>query len=37
MGEKFDQAATQEMPAGTFGFWAAGMQHFAWARGDTIV
>ena len=37
MGEKFDQAATREMPAGTFGFWAAGMRHFAWAKGDTVI
>jgi hypothetical protein len=37
MGEKFDQAATREMPAGTFGFWPAGMRHFAWAKGDTVV
>ena len=37
MGEKFDQAAAKEMPVGTFGFWPAGMKHFAWARGETIV
>ena len=37
MGEKFDQAATREMPEGTFGFWPAGMRHFAWAKGDTII
>ena len=37
MGDKFDQAATREMPAGTFGFWAAGMRHFVWAKGDTVV
>jgi quercetin dioxygenase-like cupin family protein len=37
MGEKFDQSATQSMPAGTFGFWPAGMKHFAWARGETVV
>ena len=37
MGEKFDQAATRPMPAGTFGFWPAGMKHFAWARGETVV
>ncbi len=37
MGEKFDQAATKEMPAGTFGFWPAGMKHFAWARGETVI
>lgn len=37
MGEVFDQAATQEMPAGTFGFWPVGMKHFAWAKGETVV
>lgn len=37
MGEKFDQAATREMPAGTFGFWPAEMRHFAWAKGDTVL
>src|SRR5438876_6681775 len=37
MGDKFDQAATQAMPAGTFGHWPAGMKHFAWAKGETIV
>ncbi len=37
MGEKFDQSITKEMPAGTFGFWPAGMKHFAWARGETVV
>jgi hypothetical protein len=37
MGEKFDQSATREMLAGTFGFWPAGMRHFAWARGETVL
>ncbi len=37
MGEKFDQSATRELPAGTFGFWPAGMRHFAWARGETVL
>jgi len=37
MGEKFDKSATRKMPAGTFGFWPAGMHHFAWARGETVV
>lgn len=37
MGDKFDQATTREMPAGAFGYWPAGMQHFAWARGDTVL
>lgn len=37
MGSTFNQKATRPMPAGTFGFWPAGMQHFAWAKGDTII
>jgi uncharacterized protein DUF4437 len=37
MGDKFDQTATREMPAGTFGFWPADMKHFAWAKGDTVL
>jgi quercetin dioxygenase-like cupin family protein len=37
MGEKFDQTATRELPEGTFGFWPAGMRHFAWAKGETIL
>ena len=37
MGDKFDQAATRAMPAGTFGFWPAEMRHFVWTKGDTIV
>ncbi|HZO83670.1 MAG TPA: cupin domain-containing protein [Verrucomicrobiae bacterium] len=37
MGSKFDQSATQPMPAGTFAYWPAGMKHFVWARGETIV
>jgi hypothetical protein len=37
MGEKFDQAATREMTVGTFGYWPAGMRHFAWAKGETVL
>lgn len=37
MGEKFDQSATQAMPTGTYGFWEAGMKHFVWAKGETVV
>jgi quercetin dioxygenase-like cupin family protein len=37
MGEKFDQTATKEMPAGTFGYWPAGMKHFVWIKGETII
>src|SRR6059036_2531551 len=37
MGEKFDAAATQSLPAGTFGHWPAQMRHFAWVEGETIL
>ncbi len=37
MGDKFDQTATRAMPAGTFGFWPADMEHFAWAKGETVL
>ncbi len=37
MGEKFDRAATREMPAGSFGYWPVGMRHFAWTKGETIL
>ena len=37
MGEKFDQSATQPMPVGTYGYWEAGMKHFVWVKGETIV
>ncbi len=25
------------MPAGTYGTWPAGMKHFVWVKGETIV
>lgn len=37
MGEKFDETKTKAMPAGTYGLWAAGMKHFVWVKGETIV
>jgi hypothetical protein len=37
MGEKFDASKGQEMPAGTYGTWPAGMKHFVWVRGETVV
>jgi hypothetical protein len=37
MGEKFDKMGTREMPERTFGFWPAGMRHFAWVKGDTVL
>ena len=37
MGEKFDKSAAHAMPAGTFGFLAAKMKHYAWATGETTL
>lgn len=37
MGERFDESGGRAMPAGTFGFWPAGMTHFAWVKGETVV
>jgi quercetin dioxygenase-like cupin family protein len=37
MGDTFDKAATKPLVAGSFGFWPAGMKHFAWMEGETIL
>jgi len=37
MGEKVDKDAAKPMPAGTYGFWEAGMKHFVWVEGETVV
>lgn len=37
MGERFDPTAMQPMPAGTYGYWPAGMAHFVSATGETIL
>ena len=37
MGDKFDPAKGMEMPAGAFGTWPAGMKHFVWTRGETVI
>jgi quercetin dioxygenase-like cupin family protein len=37
MGDKFNDQATRPMPTGTYGFWEAGMKHFVWVTGETIV
>lgn len=37
MGDKFDEKATKAMPAGTYGYWEAGMKHFVWAKGETVL
>jgi rhodanese-related sulfurtransferase len=37
MGDTFDASKTQAMPTGTYGNWPAGMKHFVWVKGETIV
>lgn len=37
MGDKFDATKTEAMPAGSYGTWPAGMKHFVWVKGETIV
>ncbi len=37
MGDKFDESAGRAMPTGTYGYWPAGMKHFVWVTGETIV
>jgi quercetin dioxygenase-like cupin family protein len=36
-GDKFDEAAGREMGAGSFAVMPAGMKHFAWVTGDTVM
>lgn len=37
MGAKFDEKGLQAMPAGTYGHWEAGMKHFVWIKGETVI
>jgi hypothetical protein len=37
MGPSFDPSKARQMPAGTYGTWAAGMKHFVWVKGETVV
>jgi len=37
MGATFDAAIATAMPAGTYGYWEPGMQHFVWTKGETVV
>ena len=37
MGDRFDPSEGEEMPAGTYGTWPAGMKHFVWVKGETVV
>ena len=37
MGEKFDEKGGQVLTAGSYGSMPAGMKHFAWTKGETIL
>jgi len=37
MGESLERSAARSLPAGSYGFWPAGMKHAAWAEGETTV
>ena len=37
MGGKVDEGAYTAMPAGAYGYWPAGMQHFVKAKGETVL
>src|SRR4029078_5817734 len=37
MGETFDMKKGRELPTGSFGTWPAGMKHFGWAKGETVI
>ena len=37
MGDKFDPKKGHELSAGAFGTWPAGMKHFGWTEGETVI
>ena len=37
MGETFDAKKGEVLPAGTYGTWPAGMKHYVWVKGETVV
>lgn len=37
MGDKLDTASGKTLPAGSFGYLPARMNHYAWANGATVV
>ena len=36
-GEALDRNSAKSLPAGSFGFWPAGVKHTAWSEGETII
>jgi hypothetical protein len=37
MGDAFDATKGEALPAGTYGTWPAGMKHYVWVKGETVV
>ena len=37
MGDKFNAKHATPLPAGSYGTWPAGMRHFVWVEGETVV
>lgn len=36
-GEALDRNSAKKLPAGSFGYWPAGMKHTAWSEGETVI
>lgn len=36
-GESLDRNSAKQLPAGSFGYWPAGMKHAAWSEGETVI
>jgi quercetin dioxygenase-like cupin family protein len=36
-GESLDRNSAKKLPAGSFGYWPAGMKHAGWSEGETII
>ena len=36
-GETLDRSTAKKLPAGSFGYWPAGMKHAGWAEGETVI
>jgi quercetin dioxygenase-like cupin family protein len=36
-GETLDRNSAKQLPAGSFGYWPAGMKHAGWSEGETII
>lgn len=37
MGESWDESKGHALPAGSFSYMPAGMKHYAWSKGETVI